>query len=246
VPAQSFAHCFTTYVFQNNGLIASPSAFRNPLAERESLPATVLAVGLSTTTTATAEIMRCYRAARTRTRARTAKILEPILPDSLQRWLECNKSVPVPHPKVAVSLADLIFCLLQRDFISLKTTVISSNGACFRRKQEWSGLDGCFPLNTIPLLPSFRGSVDFCNFVHRVAAATALQPVKMLTAARATCPSLARKTVPPNCPKPVTTPVSRRPIAGKTDSRRRERKSRRRGRPREMRGYSASSSRRCL
>jgi hypothetical protein len=23
------------------------------------------------------------------------------------------------------------------------------------------------PLNTIPLLPSFRGSVDFCNFVHR-------------------------------------------------------------------------------
>jgi len=45
VPAQSFAHCFTTYVFQNNGLIASPSASGIRLAEENLFPATVLAVG---------------------------------------------------------------------------------------------------------------------------------------------------------------------------------------------------------
>jgi hypothetical protein len=46
VPAQSFAHCFTTYVFQNNGLIASPSAFPESAWPKENLfPATVLAVG---------------------------------------------------------------------------------------------------------------------------------------------------------------------------------------------------------
>jgi len=105
------------------------------------------------------------------------------------------------------------------------------------------------PLNTIPLLPSFRGSVDFCNFVHRGGSGNrASNPVKMLTAARATCPSLARKTVPPNCPKPVTTPgLEATPSPGKQISRRRERKSRRRGPDHaKLPGYSASSSRRCL
>jgi len=163
VPAQSFAHCFTTYVFQNNGLIASPSAFPESAWPKENLfPATVLAVGLSTTTTATAEIMRCYRAARTRTRARTAKILEPILPDSLQRWLECNKSVPVPHPKVRGFSRDLIFCLLQRDFISLKTTVISSKWGMLQEKTRMVRTGWLFP-RSIPFHCSLLFAV--CRFL---------------------------------------------------------------------------------
>jgi len=51
--------------------------------------------------------MRCYRAARTRTRARTAKILEPILPDSLQRWLECISLYRFRILRSAVSLGTL-------------------------------------------------------------------------------------------------------------------------------------------
>jgi len=146
VPAQSFAHCFTTYVFQNNGLIASPSAFPESAWPKENLfPATVLAVGFVNYNNGNGGIMRCYRAARTRTRARTAKILEPILPDSLQRWLECNKSVPVPHPKgPRFSRGPYLLSVAAR-FYQSETTVISSKWGMLQEKTRMVRTGWLFP-----------------------------------------------------------------------------------------------------
>jgi len=101
-----------------------------------------------------------------------------------------------------------------------------------QEKTRWSGLDGCFPLNTFHC-SFFRGSVDFVTLSTGWQRQPRLQPVKMLTAARRRA-QLARKTVRRTAQNLLLHRLEathRR----KTDSRRRERKSRRRGRPREMR-----------
>jgi len=203
VPAQSFAHCFTTYVFQNNGLIASPSAFRNPLGrKRISSRLRSWPSGLSTTTTATAEINALLPGSPYKNKARTAKILEPILPDSLQRWLECNKSVPVPHPKVRGFSRDLIFCLLQRDFISLKTTVISSKWGMLQEKTRMVRTGWLFP-RSIPFHCSllFAGLSIFVTLSTGVAAATAPPTGENAYCGKGDVPQFGEKDGPAELPK---------------------------------------------
>jgi len=116
-------------------------------------------------------------------------------------------------------------------------------GQCFRRKTKWSGLDGCFPALTNSTAPFFSRSVDFCTLSTGVAAAPRLQPGENAYCGKGDVPQFGReRRSRRTAQKPVTTPVSSDPIAGKQIHVSAKRKSRRRGRPREMRGYSASSS----
>ena len=92
VPITSISNCFKSYTFANNALIAAPPAVsaRQPGRRTTCSRRRPMMFNSPTTTAATAETTSFSRAARTRTRAATARISEPTLWDLMQCWQTSN------------------------------------------------------------------------------------------------------------------------------------------------------------